>query len=38
MFLIFRKAFEMSTMKDYNDLYLNFYVLLFACVFETFRK
>ena len=28
----------MSTMKDYNYLYLNFYVLLFACVFETFRK
>ena len=38
MLLIFRKAFEMSTMKGYNDLYLKFYVLLFACVFETFRK
>ena len=32
------KAFKMSNMKEYHGLYLKIHVLLFGCVFETFRS
>ena len=32
------KSFNKNTMKDDQDLYLKVYVLLLACVFETFEE
>ena len=31
-------AFKMNILRDYHDLYSKVYVLLLACIFETFRK